>query len=180
MTTDYYEVLEISPNANSDTIERIFRHLARRYHPDNQDTGDATRFGEVVEAYNTLKDPIRRAQYDIQHKQHSAARQQLADEVNNALGIGGDVAIQDKLLSLLYVKRRQDIKESGISDYELELLSGCPREHLQFHLWYLRGKGWVERLENGMIAITVGGVDHANSKHVQDATRLITHSNRAD
>ena len=34
---DYYEILEISPNANSETIERIFRHLAMRFHPDNQD-----------------------------------------------------------------------------------------------------------------------------------------------
>ena len=40
MFADYYEILEISPNANSETIERIFRHLAQRYHPDNQDTGD--------------------------------------------------------------------------------------------------------------------------------------------
>jgi curved DNA-binding protein CbpA len=39
MFTDHYEVLEISPNANSETIERIFRYLASRYHPDNQDTG---------------------------------------------------------------------------------------------------------------------------------------------
>ncbi len=38
--TDYYEILEISPNANSETIERIFRYLAMLYHPDNQDTGD--------------------------------------------------------------------------------------------------------------------------------------------
>jgi curved DNA-binding protein CbpA len=179
MISDYYGILEISPNANSDTIERIFRHLARRYHPDNQDTGDATRFGEVVDAYNTLKDPARRAQYDIQHKDHAASRAQLADEVSNALGIGEDVATQDKLLSVLYVKRRQDMKEPGISDYELELLSGCPREHLQFHLWYLRGKGWVERMENGMVAITVEGVDHANNKHTQGATKLLTHSNRA-
>ncbi|MGR9037200.1 MAG: DnaJ domain-containing protein, partial [Gammaproteobacteria bacterium] len=33
---DYYEVLEISPNANSETIDRIFRYLAQRYHPDNR------------------------------------------------------------------------------------------------------------------------------------------------
>jgi curved DNA-binding protein CbpA len=42
--TDYYEILEISPNANSETIERIFRYLALRYHPDNQDSGDLPRF----------------------------------------------------------------------------------------------------------------------------------------
>jgi curved DNA-binding protein CbpA len=50
MFTDCYEILEISRNANSETIERIFRYLALRYHPDNQDTGDLIRFGEIVEA----------------------------------------------------------------------------------------------------------------------------------
>lgn len=59
---DYYEVLEISPNVNSDTIERMFRYFAQRYHPDNSQTGDLTRFDVIVEAHNTLRDPVRRAQ----------------------------------------------------------------------------------------------------------------------
>jgi curved DNA-binding protein CbpA len=52
MFTDYYEILEISPNANSETIERIFRCLALRYHPNNQESGDLSRFNEIVEAHN--------------------------------------------------------------------------------------------------------------------------------
>jgi hypothetical protein len=44
-------------------------------------------------------------------------------------------------------------------------VSGCPREHLEFHLWYLKAKGWIARLENGMLAITVEGVDRAHSEH---------------
>jgi curved DNA-binding protein CbpA len=61
MFTDYYEILEISPNANSETIERIFRHLALRYHPDNPNTGDPARFAELIEAHDALKDPVKRA-----------------------------------------------------------------------------------------------------------------------
>lgn len=57
--TEHYEVLEISPNANSETIGRIFRYFAQRYHPDNPDTGNRARFDEVVRAYNTLKDPVK-------------------------------------------------------------------------------------------------------------------------
>ena len=55
---DYYEILEISPNANSGTIDRMFRYLAQRYHPDNQDTGDRLRFDAIVEAHDTLRDPV--------------------------------------------------------------------------------------------------------------------------
>ena len=44
---DYYEILEISPNANSGTIERMFRYLAQRYHPDNPETGDRLHFDAI-------------------------------------------------------------------------------------------------------------------------------------
>jgi len=178
MFTDHYEILEISPNANSDTIERIFRYLALRYHPDNQTTGDLSRFSEIVEAHDTLKDPVKRAEYDIQHKNHSGDRWKLAEEASNTKGIKQDVVIQDKLLSILYVKRRQNISDPGIGDYELERLSGCPREHLEFHVWYLKAKGWIGRLENGMLAITVEGVDRTNSEPGREATtRLLMHPN---
>ena len=46
---DCYEILQISPNADPDTIHRLFRLLAQRYHPDNQDTGDAARFRKLRE-----------------------------------------------------------------------------------------------------------------------------------
>ena len=81
-----------------------------------------------------------------------------AEEASNTKGIERDVVIQDKLLSVLYVKRRQDINDPGIGDHELERLSGCPREHLEFHLWYMKAKGWIGRLENCMLAITAEGV----------------------
>jgi hypothetical protein len=41
----------------------------------------------------------------------------------------------------------------------LEQILGCPEEHMTFHLWYLRENGWVQRLDNGMLAITASGVD---------------------
>ena len=177
MFTDLYELLEISPNANSETIERIFRHFAMRYHPDNQDTGDEARFSEIVEAHNRLKDPVKRAQYDIQYKDHLNLRREWTEEASNTKGIERDVVIQAKVLSLLYVKRRQDVNNPGIGDTELERLSGCPREHLEFHLWYLKAKGLIGRIENGTFAITVEGIDRANSEHRRDtATRLLDHT----
>ena len=65
----------------------------------------------------------------------------------------------------------------GIGDEELERLSGCPREHLEFHLWYLKGRGWIARTENGTFAITIDGVDHANAQNRSDikVTKLLDH-----
>jgi curved DNA-binding protein CbpA len=180
MFTDYYELLEISPNANSETIERIFRYFASLYHPDNQDTGDVSRFSEIVEAHNTLRDPVKRAEYDIQHRRHSNDRRELAGEAGNAKGSGRDVVIQSTLLSLLYVKRRNDGRNPGIGDYELEQLLGCPREHLEFHLWYMKAKGWIGRLEDGGIAITAEGVDRASSEDRRETTtKLLTDPHHA-
>ena len=179
--SDYYEILEISPNANSETIERIFRYLAMRYHPDNQDTGDESRFSEIVEAHTTLKDPVKRAQYDVQHKNRSGFRTKLAEEANNAEGIERDVVIQDKLLSILYVQRRQNINDPGIGDFELERVLDSPRDHLDFHIWYLKAKGWVTRIENGTLAITVEGVDRVNSEQSRETNvaKQLTHRNRS-
>jgi curved DNA-binding protein CbpA len=180
MFTDYYEILEISPNANSETIERVFRYLAMRYHPDSKETGDLDRFSEIVEAHDALKDPVKRAQYDIQYKDHLGSRWKLVAEASNNKSIGQDVVIQEKLLSILYVKRRQEVNDPGIGDQELERLSGCPREHLEFHLWYLKAKGWIARLENGMLAITVDGVDRTNSAHRDETTtKFLTHPSQS-
>src|SRR5262245_48085676 len=117
---DYYEILEISPNANSGTIDRIFRHLAQRYHPDNPDSGDRAHFDVIMEAYNALKDPANRAQYDIQHKNHSDLRWKLNNEASDRKGIERDVDFQNRLLSILYVKRRQNVSDPGIGNLELE------------------------------------------------------------
>jgi curved DNA-binding protein CbpA len=161
---DYYEILEISPNADSSSIERMFRHFARRYHPDNRDTGDRLRFDLILEAHNTLKDPVKRAQFDIRHKEHSTVRWRLSEEASDSEGVGRDIVIQNKLLSILYVKRRQKVSDPGIGDLELERLLDCPAEHLEFHVWYLKEKGWIGRTENGALAITVEGVDRAKSE----------------
>ena len=49
-TTDYYELLQISPNAEPETIHRVYRLLAQRFHPDNKETGDARRFRTIHDA----------------------------------------------------------------------------------------------------------------------------------
>ena len=157
---DYYEILEISPNADSGAIERMFRYHAQRYHPDNRDTGDRLRFDVILEAHNTLKDPVKRAQYDIQHKSQWGFRWKLAAEANDIWHQRSEQAAVD-----FYVKRRQNVRDAGVGDIELERLLDCPPEQLEFHLWYLKEKGWIGRTENGTLAITIEGVDRTNSEH---------------
>jgi molecular chaperone DnaJ len=60
---DYYETLGINKGASKDEIKSAFRKLAHKYHPDKKG-GDEARFKEVNEAYQTLSDDKKRAQYD--------------------------------------------------------------------------------------------------------------------
>ncbi len=60
---DYYTILEIKKNASSDEIKSAYRKLAKEHHPDKTG-GDDTRFKQINEAYETLKDPQKRNQYD--------------------------------------------------------------------------------------------------------------------
>src|SRR5918911_3989717 len=74
---DHYEVLQVSPNAEPETINRVYRMLAQRFHPDNQQTGDERRFHTILEAYTVLSDPEKRARYDVVHEQQRQDRWRL-------------------------------------------------------------------------------------------------------
>ena len=82
--TDYYETLQVSVNADPDTIHRLYRILAQRFHPDNQATGDAEQFRCLNEAYEVLSDPARRAQYDVNHGEQRKERSRLIAEMVRA------------------------------------------------------------------------------------------------
>jgi molecular chaperone DnaJ len=64
---DLYEVLGLTRTATDDDIKKAYRRLARQYHPDANpdDPAAAERFKEVAQAYEVLRDPERRRQYDV-------------------------------------------------------------------------------------------------------------------
>lgn len=62
---DYYTIMGLARDATQDDIKRAYRQLARKYHPDvSKEKNAETRFKEVGEAYEVLKDPGKRAAYD--------------------------------------------------------------------------------------------------------------------
>lgn len=155
---DYYEVLQVSPNADGETISRVFRHLAKRYHPDNVGTGDPDRFDQLVRAHRALTDVEQRAAYDVRHQEASALRWRLVGEAGSNAGLDDDRSVRRRLLALLYARRRRDVVNPSLGNVDLERMLSCPSELLEFHVWYLKEKKFIERTDHGF-AITALGID---------------------
>ena len=157
---DYYELMQISPKAQPETIQRVYRILAGRCHPDNPHTGDVERFLRLKEAFEVLNHPDRRAAYDEEY----VVQQTLPVEVFNmqdfATGIDGESNRRMGLLCLLYHRRRVNPDEPSLSLLQLEKMMISAREHLVFTVWYLKDKGFLRQTEDSGYAITSAGVDH--------------------
>ena len=164
-THDYYETLQVSSNAQPETIHRVYRLLAKQFHPDNLDSGDENRFRLIHQAYSVLSDPEQRAQYDVTHQQHRQNRWRLvrSDESENDYETERQVRLM--VLEVLYTQRRLEPAHPGIFVTELEGLIGRPREHLEFTTWYLVQRKLVQRGDSSQLLITAEGADYLEENH---------------
>ena len=161
---DYYEDLQISPNANLDTIERVYRLLAKRYHPDNNESGSVEKFLLITTAYKVLSDPEKRAAYDVTYREAKGRLYEAISEESASQGYENENHIRHVILSILYIERKQDPSKAGIGVWRLEQLLGWPEKVLEFNIWYLKEKGWIERTDTGGVAITACGVDEIENE----------------
>ena len=168
-TADYYEALQISSNAEPETIHRVYRMLAQRFHPDNKDTGNATQFRLVSEAYEVLSVAERRVRYDVVHQQRRQDRWRLVSkgaETDN--DFASEQVLRLTVLEVLYTQRRLDTNVPGIFTSDLERLTGRPREHLEFTVWYLIQKKFIQRGDNSLLVISADGVEHLEQNYQAD------------
>jgi curved DNA-binding protein len=169
---DYYEVLQISSNAQPETIHRVYRLLAQQLHPDNRDTGNAGEFRQLTEAYQVLSDPERRAQYDVTHER---LRQQRWRLVSNAGTAENDFETEQRLrltvLEVLYTRRRLEPDSPGLSPLDLEGLMGITRTQLEFAVWYLVQKKYLTRSDSAMLVVTADGVEYLEGNYRENLQR---------
>ena len=156
---DYYEVLQVSRRADTDTIRRVFHSLAQRYHPDNKDTGNEERFRQVVEAHATLSDPERRAAHDVYLANEDRVRFKIFDNLQSTQGVQAEIRKRQGILRLLYTKRLTDPHQPSMRARDFVEMLGCPLEHLEFSLWFLRENKLINRFDNNHFEITCQGVE---------------------
>jgi curved DNA-binding protein CbpA len=169
---DYYELLQVSPSAEPETLHRVYRLLAQRWHPDNPRTGNASQFHAIHEAYQVLSDPAKRAQYDVAHTERRHVRWRVvSSETRPGSNFDMEQLIRLTVLEVLYAHRRAESNNPGIFILDLEGLVGHAREHLEFTMWYLVQKRYVQRMENSRMAITVEGVDYLETHYQESGFR---------
>jgi curved DNA-binding protein len=161
---DYYDFLQLSPNADLETIERVYRFLAKKCHPDNKDTGNSEKFNNLTEAYRILSNPEKRAAFDANYEEEKNKQWKEVSTISSSEGYETDKQIRHTILSILYIKRRQDSSNSGVGNWQLENIMGWPEKTLEFHIWYLKEKKWIERTDIGGFAITASGVDEIENE----------------
>ena len=142
---DYYEVLQVNEKADPETIHRVFRLMAQRFHPDNGETGNTEHFRSIMEAYQVLSDPEKRAAYDVSLQSERQVRWKIFDQNDAAIGKLAESSKRRGILELLYTSRMNQPNNPTMTIHELEDLLGCPREHLEFSLWYLRENSFIQR-----------------------------------
>jgi len=157
---DYYELLEISPQATEDTIHRVYRYMAARYHPDNLGTGNLEKFTQLTSAYKVLSEPNRRSEYDAQRAtRQPTIRNPMSSTVDFMEQGAGDLNRRLAVLAILYYRRRIYPNSPEVSLAEIEQRMGFPRDYLDFTTWYLAKKRYITRADNSDFTLTVEGVD---------------------
>ena len=163
---DYYEFLQISPNADADTIHRVYRFLAARFHPDNPASGDPEKFFMLKTAYDILANPDTRLEYDMSRERQTAEQTPLSSSVDFLDQFEGELNRRLAVLAVLYYRRRNNSQRPEVSLQEIELQMGFPRDYLDFTTWYLLKKGYITRADNSDFTLTAEGVDFVEAQRV--------------
>ena len=168
---DFYEVLQVSDTAEPETINRVYRIFAQRYHPDNRETGNEARFREITEAYQVLSNPEKRAQYDATSQKRRKDRWRLVaagPESENDFEM--EQVVRLTVLEALYTKRRLEPHSPGIYLLELERMIGRPREHLEFTVWFLNQKKLI-MTDDARMYLTADGAEYLEESYRNNSHR---------
>ena len=182
---DYYALLQVSPDCDAKILEKAYHHFALKFHPDKAETADVTKFQEVVEAYNVLRDSEKRAQYNQEYKANRGDNvftfprsEDPGIEQKSALA---DAEAHQKILMHLYKRRREHADDPGVVGFYVQQLLNCSDETFEFHLWYLKSKGLIEMNEQAELTITIEGVDHVISmSRTAEAEKLLLGQTKLD
>jgi len=130
MIKDYYNILELLPQATLTEIRQAYRHLAKRYHPDknNNDPYATAQFNEIKEAYEVLTNPAKKETYLQERWYNQSIGKKRKTEAITPVSILRLSLELEKYVSKLDIHR---MNKAGLSGYIHELLSNETIEKLK-------------------------------------------------
>lgn len=144
MEKDYYSIIGVEPDADSEEIRRAYREKVRKCHPDACCEEDPEKFLELQEAYETLNDSIKRREYDVRllrsRQRHQAHRHtslmdtmwnDTSSEIQNMVdryfnSMFDEIPVRGKRLELELILTREEARQGGTYEVELPLRRTCP------------------------------------------------------
>jgi len=156
---DHYEVLGIEPASSSETIQAAYAKLAKKYHPNNTETGDKEKFESVNLAYEVLSDPLLRQEFDKVKGVNVEEGGPRFSGLEFFEALGREAVMRSALLCLLYDRRRTKPHTPSLSVRHVEGMIEATSEELASSLWYLKQRNLVRADDKSSLHITVDGMD---------------------
>lgn len=125
---NYYEILEINEKASQEVIERVYKLLAKRYHPDmNMDNPKEAeeKFKEISAAYEILSDPKKRKEYD-EELQNEKQKEEMKQKSNNAQN-SNDYFERNTNTTTINKKEAEDFDQDELK-YRKEFIKNMARQ----------------------------------------------------
>lgn len=145
MKKNYYEILEISENASQEIVEKAYKTLAMKYHPDlHGDSADGEDYEEklqlINEAYAVLKDKEKRAEYDeemkVEAERDNLAAQRIAKKLED-VHAEDNMAIQKEFLA-----QQKEILNEAVKQQQEELNKAYEKAYNDAYVQDLKRRGY--------------------------------------
>ena len=145
MKKNYYEILEISENASQEIVEKAYKTLAMKYHPDlhGDSAGDEDyeeKLKLINEAYGVLKDKEKRAEYDeemrIEAERDNLAAQRIAKKLED-VHAKDNIAMQEEFLA-----QQQEILNEAVKQQQEELNKAYEKAYNDAYVQDLKRRGY--------------------------------------
>jgi hypothetical protein len=111
----------------------------------------------------------------VAYHQHRQLRVRLVSSAGHVdTDFEYEQAVRLTVLEVLYTHRRNDAREPGLFDRDLETVVGRPLEQLEFTFWYLLQRNLIRRGEQSRLIITVEGVDYLEQQYERSAKKRLS------
>ena len=149
---NYYEILEVSQSASQEVIEKAYKTLAKKYHPDLQDGIDKTyaeqKMKELNEAYDVMSNQEKRKSYDFelenfereklrnsqQEKKQVVTPKDMPPKANTTNVV--DTAVQKQQIEDDYIQKQQQLQ------FELEKKQAIEKAYYDAYIQDLKNRGY--------------------------------------